>query len=92
MDAASDVEIFARAAENGRVIISEDTDFGAILAASGKLVLASFILFRKMPDRRAPALLAYLLAHIPDLERDLLQGAVVVITPQRIRVRALPLR
>ena len=36
MQAASDVEIFAVATEEERVIVSADTDFGTLLALSGE--------------------------------------------------------
>ena len=45
MEAASDEEILARALREDRIVLSADTDFGAILAAQ-ESEHPSFILFR----------------------------------------------
>ena len=46
LHAAPDEEVFAEAERDERVIVSADTDFGALLALRGS-VSPSFILFRK---------------------------------------------
>jgi len=46
MRAAKDEEILARALDEGRIVVSADTDFGAILAAQ-TASQPSFILFRE---------------------------------------------
>lgn len=86
--AAADPEIMERARIEGRVVVSADLDFGALLAeqvARGPSVL----LFRR-DDNRTEALLALLLVNLPSLEGDLAAGSVVVIEDHRIRVRRLP--
>lgn len=92
MSRAPDIELFQRAAREGRVLVSEDTDFGTLLALSGEGVCPSVILFRRAPSRRSDALLSLLLAHLDGVAPDLLRGAIIVFTPERIRVRTLPLR
>ena len=90
LQSADDPTIFEFAAEEDRVLVSEDTDFGALLALR-EAASPSFILFRGLPDRSAATLLSMLLANIASVEADLEAGAVVVVEPNRIRVRRLPM-
>ena len=78
------------AAHEGRIVLSEDTDFGTLLALR-KSARPSVILFRRMPDRGAASLLRLLLANLSTVEAELMAGAVVVFGSNRIRVRRLPL-
>ncbi len=91
MQAEKDLIIFERAAQEVRVIVSADTDFGAHLAArrSGK---PSFVLFRGRMSRRPQILAELFLSHLPSFEVSLSRGAVVVIEPSRIRIRDLPIK
>ena len=88
--AAADTEILALAADQDRMVVSEDTDFGTLLALRSESK-PSFILFRHQPDRTASALLELLLATLPEVGADVVAGAVVVIEPRRVRVRRLPI-
>jgi predicted nuclease of predicted toxin-antitoxin system len=89
MQAASDEEIFDRAAAETRVVISADTDFATLLAAR-KTTSPSVVLYRHGSQHRPSDQIALLAANLPQLEQDLEAGSVVVIEPERIRVRALP--
>lgn len=75
MQSATDEQIFLHSEEEERVIISADTDFGALLALRKK-ARPSFELLCDV---------------LPKLEEDLAQGAVVTITDERIRIRKLPI-
>lgn len=79
------------AVRDGRVIISADTDFGALLAHS-RATKPSVILVRALIDRRPPELTGILIANLDVLEEHLRSGAIVAFTRTDIRVRPLPLR
>lgn len=90
MAAASDEAIFDRAARELRIVISADTDFGTLLAAR-RQTTPSVILFRHGSQHRPADQVALLSANLPQLQQALEQGSLIVITPDRIRIRTLPL-
>jgi predicted nuclease of predicted toxin-antitoxin system len=90
MQAASDQAIFDRAAEDRRVVVSADTDFGTLLAIR-KRTSPSVILFRHGSQHRPADQAALLAVNLPRLADALDSGSIVVIAPDRIRIRALPL-
>ncbi len=87
---ADDRTILDRAAEEGRVLISADTDFGALIARAHRR-RPSLILLRRERPRRAPAQATLLLGHLDRLAADLDEGAIVVLEEARIRIRRLPI-
>lgn len=90
MQAATDEEIFARAQEEQRIVVSADTDFGTLLATRHERT-PSVILFRHGTQRRPELQAEILLSNLQRIEVDLANGSVVVIEPARIRIRSLPL-
>ena len=86
---ASDTLIVAWAAEHDRVIVSSDSDFGAILARQHRSA-PSFVLLRHLNDLTPEQQAALLLANLPALAEALTAGAVATVLRDRIRLRPLP--
>lgn len=90
LQAADDEQIFSRAAQEERIVLSADTDFGTLLALR-RQSRPSVILFRRGADRHPDKQLALLMANFPAIEKSLQQGAIVVFEELRVRVRLLPI-
>jgi predicted nuclease of predicted toxin-antitoxin system len=91
LSGSDDRQVLAAADQTGRVLISADTDFGEILAASSA-GRPSVILLRIADQRRARAVAGLVLASLDTVAPHLPEGAVVVIGDDGIRVRTLPFR
>jgi predicted nuclease of predicted toxin-antitoxin system len=90
MARAEDAEIFERAAKEERIVVSADTDFGALLALRQE-ARPSVILFRCTGQRRPEEQVVLLEANLPHTQAVLRTGAVVVLEDTRVRVRLLPI-
>jgi predicted nuclease of predicted toxin-antitoxin system len=85
-----DEDVMRVAMAEDRVVVSTDTDFGELLALGSHLG-PSVVLLRRAPHA-AEQQANLVLTALVDTEGALLAGAVVVITPSRIRLRDLPVR
>lgn len=86
---ATDSVILEFARQHAFVLVSEDTDFGELLARQ-YTVAPSFVLLRTYEPMTPDDQAAVLVANLPRLYDDLDQGAIVVIERSRLRVRRLP--
>jgi predicted nuclease of predicted toxin-antitoxin system len=87
---APDAEILLAAAEEGRILLTADADFGALLAL-GSLASPSVLLLRSA-DHLRPSEQAELIAvNLPSIADDLERGAIASLTRDRLRVRDLPI-
>lgn len=76
--------------QNVGVLVSADTDSGALLAASHESG-PSVVLVRRVANRRADELAGILLANLPPIVEDLDHGCIVVIGEDSLRIRPLPI-
>ena len=86
---ADDATILAAAETDDRVVVSSDTDFGALLARHNR-TSPSFVLIRHMNELTPDGQADLLIAAIGEAEPEIEAGAVVSIARGRIRVRRLP--
>lgn len=89
--AASDEQIMDVAAQEDRVIVSQDIDFTNLLYYR-RASRPSLILLRNLPEVTAAQIAQLITANLPQLEDSLSGGAAVSIVGDRLRVRRLPLR
>jgi len=87
---ATDETIAEVALEQGRSIVSADSDFATMLALSGDAA-PSLVLLRSSDRLKPTDQGALLLAHLPGLAADIDLGAVVSLSSRHVRVRRLPI-
>jgi predicted nuclease of predicted toxin-antitoxin system len=90
MQSADDDEILRLALHEERIVISEDTDFGALLAHSGAAA-PSFVLLRSAEPLTPAAQAALLVNALPQIAYELGEGCIAVLTRFRTRIRPLPI-
>ncbi|HWH30095.1 MAG TPA: DUF5615 family PIN-like protein [Mycobacteriales bacterium] len=82
--------ILRSAADTGRIIVTADADFGALLAL--RRDRRPSVLMLRSSDRLTPDEQADLiLATLGRIANELDDGAVASVTPERIRLRPLPI-
>jgi predicted nuclease of predicted toxin-antitoxin system len=88
--AATDKVVLAAARDDDRILVSADTDFGALLATTHDPG-PSVVLVRRVAGRRVDDLADILVANLPQVEDDLQAGSIVVIGDDSLRIRRLPI-
>jgi predicted nuclease of predicted toxin-antitoxin system len=91
LQTARDEEVFSRAVEENRVIVSADTDFSTLLALRGESK-PSVILYRRQTGYLPGKQEELLLENLGRVQDALEKVAVVVFEQERIRIRPLPIR
>ena len=85
-----DPDIVAKAAQEQRVVLTFDLDFGDILAVA-RTGAPSVIIFR-LRNQTPAAVNPRLFRVISDCESELASGAIIIVEDQGYRVRRLPIR
>jgi predicted nuclease of predicted toxin-antitoxin system len=86
---ASDESIVARAIEEGRTIITQDLDFSAIIALSGRR--APSLISLRLSSARVEHVNRVVADALPALEQAVVEGAIVTVEDRRARRRRLPI-
>lgn len=88
---ADDDEILERALAEDRVLVSEDTDFAALLSRAGARA-PSFVLLRTGDPLTPDEVAELIIVNLPRIAADLEEGCIAVLTRDRVRIRPLPVR
>lgn len=87
---APDDEIFDRAASDGYVVVTADSDFGMLLALR-RVTSPSVIHLRHVSELPPEDHVDLLLANVEAITDALDAGAIVSLSPTRLAIRDLPL-
>ena len=86
---ASDKTIVSHADENDRIVLTQDLDFSAIIALTGRQSPSPVSL--RLGSSRVEHVNTVLAKVLPEVKEQLLGGAIVTVEDQRVRVRQLPI-
>jgi predicted nuclease of predicted toxin-antitoxin system len=88
---ARDTVILERSERDGFVLVTADTDF-PMLVALRRASSPSVVLLRDVNELSVERHAELLTSNLPLVTGDLDEGAIVPLSPHRMRVRALPIR
>lgn len=80
-----------QAASDEHILVSADTDFGTLRAVRKQAAPPSVIPFRHGSQHRPANQAVLLKANLPQLAASPEAGSIVVVAPNHIRIRTLPL-
>ncbi len=86
---STDEAVLNEARKSGRVLLTQDLDFSALLALGG-YATPSVVTFRLAVPSPAEVATRFL-AVLKDLEPDLVSGCIAMIGDRTVRVRLLPM-
>ena len=90
LGSTNDEVILRAAADDGSIIVTADADFGTLLALRGDH--RPSVLMLRSSDHLTPEQQAELIVlAVGRVESELEQGAIASVTPERIRLRTLPI-
>ncbi len=87
---ATDPTILQAAAKEERILLTADSDFGALLAL-GSSASPSVLLLRSADHLRPSEQAELIVANLQSISEDLEKGAIASLTRDRLRVRELPI-
>lgn len=87
---ATDRQVLGRAIGDGRTVLTQDLDFSAAIALSGK-AFPSLITLR-LSSSRVEHVNSVLQNTLPLVEQDVVDGTIVTVEDHRLRRRPLPIR
>jgi predicted nuclease of predicted toxin-antitoxin system len=86
---AADSEIVAFAERESRCVLTQDLDFSAIIALAGGK--SPSLISLRLSSSRVDLVNSVLARVLPAVEDQVIQGSIVTVEDQRIRVRSLPI-
>lgn len=90
LETAPDSAVLERARNDGRMLISADSDFGTILAST-RAVRPSILYIRRVQGRRVEQLAELIVGNLDAMEGALNEGSIVVLGEGSVRIRRLPI-
>lgn len=87
---ASDTTIMSAAVQLGAAVATADTDFPMLLALAGH-TRPSIVLLRRISGLSPAEQVSLLLECLPSVEPSITAGSIVTVSPERVRVHALPI-
>lgn len=86
---ASDTEIMAYAKDHDFIVLTNDLDFGSILAATGGI--SPSVVQLRTDDCRVESIGKLVINSISQVQDDLVAGALVTIDTAKMRLTSLPI-
>ena len=85
---SKDIDILDYAREHGKVIITQDLDFSAIVAQSG--LNSPSVISLRVANAKPVIITRILISVLPLIETELCEGAIVSIDEKEYRIKKLP--